>query len=209
MLDAGYGSSGRFYERAVPTLGMTRHLSARRRRDWASSTRSSTVLGALLVAATSRGVCAVSMGAREADLTAALRAEYPSATLSRVAAADRCCLRGRKRSSASVAAGCRSSSCRSTLNAAFQWRCGWRWPQSLRDNRCTPTSPARSAIRPPCAPSHEPGNQSVAAGPSPVIASSGRGGLAESMGIARQKKLLRRERERSHAGVFVTIRVPK
>ena len=38
-------------------------------------------LGRLLVAATPRGVCAVSMGSSDAELERALKAEYPAATL--------------------------------------------------------------------------------------------------------------------------------
>lgn len=38
-------------------------------------------LGRLLVAATGRGVCAVSMGTSDADLTRALAREYPAATI--------------------------------------------------------------------------------------------------------------------------------
>jgi AraC family transcriptional regulator of adaptative response/methylated-DNA-[protein]-cysteine methyltransferase len=38
-------------------------------------------LGRLLVAATERGVCAVTLGERDLDLVAALKAEYPASTL--------------------------------------------------------------------------------------------------------------------------------
>src|SRR6185295_2686397 len=40
-------------------------------------------IGRLLVAATSRGVCAVAMGSSDADLTDALSLEYPSAAITR------------------------------------------------------------------------------------------------------------------------------
>ena len=42
---------------------------------------SNDALGRLLVAATSRGVCAVAMGASDGDLTRALSREYPAATI--------------------------------------------------------------------------------------------------------------------------------
>lgn len=82
MLDAGYGSSSRFYERAVPKLGMS--PSAYRRGGAGTLIRFAIVdspLGRLLVAATSSGVCAVRMGASDAALEGALRREYPSASI--------------------------------------------------------------------------------------------------------------------------------
>jgi AraC family transcriptional regulator of adaptative response/methylated-DNA-[protein]-cysteine methyltransferase len=84
MLDAGYGSSSRFYERAVPKLGMRPSIY----KDGGAGTaiRYAIVdcpLGRLLVAATSRGVCAVSMGASDRALERALAREYPAADLVR------------------------------------------------------------------------------------------------------------------------------
>src|SRR5262249_5128062 len=84
MFDAGYGSSSRFYERAAPKLGMT--PSAYRRGGKGMSIQYAIVdspLGRLLVGATSRGVCAVAMGASDAELERALTKEYPAATLAR------------------------------------------------------------------------------------------------------------------------------
>ena len=82
MLDAGYGSSSRFYERAVPKLGMA--PSVYRRGGEGMCIRYTVVdspLGKLLVAATTRGVCAVAMGASDAELAESLSREYPAATL--------------------------------------------------------------------------------------------------------------------------------
>ena len=83
MLDAGYGSSSRFYERAAPKLGMKpsayRRGGAGEQIDYAIV---ASPLGKLLVAATSRGVCSVSMAGNDAELTRALKDEYPRATLS-------------------------------------------------------------------------------------------------------------------------------
>jgi AraC family transcriptional regulator of adaptative response/methylated-DNA-[protein]-cysteine methyltransferase len=82
VLDAGYGSSSRFYERAVPKLAMSpttyRSGGAGMRLRYAIV---GSPLGRLLVAATDRGVCAVSMGSSDAELQRALAREYPAATL--------------------------------------------------------------------------------------------------------------------------------
>jgi AraC family transcriptional regulator of adaptative response/methylated-DNA-[protein]-cysteine methyltransferase len=82
MLDAGYGSSSRFYERAVPKLGMA--PSVYQRGGAGMTIRYSVVdspLGKLLVAATTRGVCAVSMGESDKELSKALTNEYPAASI--------------------------------------------------------------------------------------------------------------------------------
>ena len=75
MFDAGYGSSSRFYERAVPKLGMS--PSTYRRGGEGMDIRFNVVdsaLGRLLVAATSRGLCAVCMGDSDAELERRLSA---------------------------------------------------------------------------------------------------------------------------------------
>ena len=82
MLDAGYGSSSRFYERAASKLAM--QPASYRKGGAGAAIAYATVkspLGRLLVAATLRGVCAVSMGGSDAELLRALEAEYPAATL--------------------------------------------------------------------------------------------------------------------------------
>jgi len=80
LYDAGYGSSSRLYERAPRHLGMTPAMY-RRGGEGArvAYTTVSTPLGRLLVGATSRGVCFVSLGADDRRLEAALGAEYPAA----------------------------------------------------------------------------------------------------------------------------------
>jgi AraC family transcriptional regulator of adaptative response/methylated-DNA-[protein]-cysteine methyltransferase len=84
---AGYGSSSRVYGDAAKTLGMT---PATYRRGGAGAhieyVTAKTLLGTLLVAATDRGVCAVTLGDDEKSLEAALEREYPAATRTRVAA---------------------------------------------------------------------------------------------------------------------------
>jgi AraC family transcriptional regulator of adaptative response/methylated-DNA-[protein]-cysteine methyltransferase len=91
MLDAGYGSSSRFYERAVPKLGMApsvyRRGGAGMQIAYAIVDSASASLGRLLVAATTRGVCAVAMGSSDAELTGALAREYPSAAIAEDAGA--------------------------------------------------------------------------------------------------------------------------
>ena len=81
-LDAGFGSSSRLYERAVPKLGMT--PSTYRRGAAGVPIRFTIVdsaVGRLLIAATARGVCLVAMGRSDAELQAELRREYPGASL--------------------------------------------------------------------------------------------------------------------------------
>ncbi len=84
MIDAGYGSSSRFYERAASMLAMKPQAY---RAGAAGATINYEIvdspLGRLLVAATNRGVCAVSMGSGDSELVRALKAEYPAATLRR------------------------------------------------------------------------------------------------------------------------------
>jgi AraC family transcriptional regulator of adaptative response/methylated-DNA-[protein]-cysteine methyltransferase len=80
--DAGFGSSSRVYERASGHLGMT--PATYRRGGRGMDIGYSIVdcpLGRLLVAATERGVCAVSLGDSDTVLEAALRAEYPNAQI--------------------------------------------------------------------------------------------------------------------------------
>ncbi len=84
LYDAGYGSSSRLYEQAPAQLGMT---PATYQRGGAGMQISYTIvgspLGRLLVAATSRGVCAVSIGGDDSVLEAEVKAEYPAAKISR------------------------------------------------------------------------------------------------------------------------------
>jgi AraC family transcriptional regulator of adaptative response/methylated-DNA-[protein]-cysteine methyltransferase len=93
MLDAGYGSSSRFYERAVPKLGMApsvyRRGGAGMTIGYAIVDSANASLGRLLVAATPRGVCAVSMGSSDDELTRGLSREFPAATIASDAGALR------------------------------------------------------------------------------------------------------------------------
>jgi AraC family transcriptional regulator of adaptative response/methylated-DNA-[protein]-cysteine methyltransferase len=82
---AGYGSSSRVYDDADSQLGMTpatyRRGGAGTRIDYVITTTS---LGALLVGATDRGICAVTLGDDSGSLEDALEREYPAAIRSRV-----------------------------------------------------------------------------------------------------------------------------
>jgi AraC family transcriptional regulator of adaptative response/methylated-DNA-[protein]-cysteine methyltransferase len=81
---AGYGSSSRVYDDAESRLGLT---PATYRRGGAGAhidyVIAKTSLGDLLVGATERGVCAVTLGDDESTLEAALEREYPAATRAR------------------------------------------------------------------------------------------------------------------------------
>ena len=84
LLEAGYGSTSRLYERASGQLGMTPAMY--QRGGAAVKVRYTVVscpLGRLLLAATERGVCSVCLGDRDGPLEAALRAEYPAAEVRR------------------------------------------------------------------------------------------------------------------------------
>ena len=79
LYDAGYGSTSRVYERAHARLGMTPATYGRGAPG--VRIRSATVpcsLGWLLVAATDRGICRISLGDSAARLERALRAEFPA-----------------------------------------------------------------------------------------------------------------------------------
>ncbi len=84
LYDAGYSSSSRLYENAPALLGMT--PATYQRGGAGMSIRYSTTaspLGSLLVAATPRGVCMVSLGDSEQSLELALKREYPLAQIRR------------------------------------------------------------------------------------------------------------------------------
>jgi AraC family transcriptional regulator of adaptative response/methylated-DNA-[protein]-cysteine methyltransferase len=79
---AGYGSSSRVYEDTQRRLGMTPASYAKGGKGAriAYATVESP-LGRLLVAATAKGVCFVSLGDTDAPLVAALEAEFPEAAV--------------------------------------------------------------------------------------------------------------------------------
>jgi AraC family transcriptional regulator of adaptative response/methylated-DNA-[protein]-cysteine methyltransferase len=84
VFEAGYGSSGRFYERAAPRLGMP--PSIYQKGGAGMQIRYAIVessLGRVIVGTTSRGICSVALGASDTVLERALVDEYPLATLKR------------------------------------------------------------------------------------------------------------------------------
>jgi AraC family transcriptional regulator, regulatory protein of adaptative response / methylated-DNA-[protein]-cysteine methyltransferase len=84
MYESGYGSSSRLYERSNRQLGMTPATYGRGGRGMEIRyTVSPSPIGRILVAGTDRGVSAVYLGRSDAELTAALRREYPEAQISR------------------------------------------------------------------------------------------------------------------------------
>lgn len=82
LYEAGFGSNGRFYEAAPAILGM-------RPTDWRDGGRDAEIrfalgqcaLGAVLVAATAKGVCAISLGEDPAALLDEFQARFPKARL--------------------------------------------------------------------------------------------------------------------------------
>jgi AraC family transcriptional regulator of adaptative response/methylated-DNA-[protein]-cysteine methyltransferase len=81
---AGYGSSSRAYEQAPTRLGMTPGAYGRGGAGMRITyTITSTDFGRMLVAATERGVSAVSFGEDDGRLEEALRDEYPAAEIAR------------------------------------------------------------------------------------------------------------------------------
>lgn len=84
MYGAGYGSSSRLYEKSDLHLGMTPASYAR---GGAGAAITFAIvdcrLGRLLVAATERGICAVSLGDDDGVLAAELCRDYPAADIQR------------------------------------------------------------------------------------------------------------------------------
>lgn len=85
VYDAGFGSGSRVYEHTNRLLGMT---PASYRAGGAGAhiryTTTDTPLGQLLVAATAKGICSVTLGASDAELEQRLAGEFPKADRERV-----------------------------------------------------------------------------------------------------------------------------
>lgn len=84
MIAAGYASSSRLYERTDSQLGMTPRQY--QRGAAAICIRFATAecaMGRMILAATERGICALSLGDTDAELEAFLAAEFPQAELRR------------------------------------------------------------------------------------------------------------------------------
>ncbi|MFL5481333.1 MAG: bifunctional DNA-binding transcriptional regulator/O6-methylguanine-DNA methyltransferase Ada [Gemmatimonadaceae bacterium] len=89
LFGAGYGSSSRAYEDAATRLGMTpatyKRGGAGTHIDYVTMKSS---LGVLLVGATERGVCSVTIGDTQRDVEDALANEYPAAERKRLSVAE-------------------------------------------------------------------------------------------------------------------------
>jgi AraC family transcriptional regulator of adaptative response/methylated-DNA-[protein]-cysteine methyltransferase len=84
LYDAGYGSSRALYEKSAARLGMTPAVYRRGGEGMVIGFAVvASPLGRLLVAATAKGVCAVTLGESDDELEAALRDEYPAAEIAR------------------------------------------------------------------------------------------------------------------------------
>ncbi|HUW64913.1 MAG TPA: bifunctional DNA-binding transcriptional regulator/O6-methylguanine-DNA methyltransferase Ada [Spirochaetia bacterium] len=103
LYEAGYGSSSRLYEQSSRRLGMTPATYIRGGKGVkVSYTITDSPFGRLLVAATVKGVCAVSLGDSDRALTESLQREYPAAEIER----DEVFLRGSVESLLAYLSGC-------------------------------------------------------------------------------------------------------
>jgi AraC family transcriptional regulator of adaptative response/methylated-DNA-[protein]-cysteine methyltransferase len=84
MYDAGYGSSSRLYESAATKMGMTPGTYKRGGEgETINYAVAESLLGCLLVARTTRGICAVNLGDSEVALESWLRREFHAARIER------------------------------------------------------------------------------------------------------------------------------
>lgn len=82
LYGAGYGSSGRFYEEATERLGMTpSQFKTGGDRAHIRFALAQCSLGAILVAATQQGVCAIALGDEPEPLLQDLQQQFPRANL--------------------------------------------------------------------------------------------------------------------------------
>jgi AraC family transcriptional regulator of adaptative response/methylated-DNA-[protein]-cysteine methyltransferase len=147
---AGYGSSSRVYESADAQLGMT---PATYQRGGAGAHISyvvaSTSLGHLLVAATERGICSVTLGANADALAAGLAAEYPAAERERLTETDSALGGWVSEIVANLDSGRGTSSLPLDLQAtAFQWKV-WRELQKIPAGETRSYSEVAAAIGSP------------------------------------------------------------
>jgi len=83
MMAAGYGSSSRLYERATGQLGMTPGQYQKGGPMTIRFTTAECPLGRVILAATEKGICWLSFGNTDKQMEAALRAEFPAASVIR------------------------------------------------------------------------------------------------------------------------------
>jgi AraC family transcriptional regulator of adaptative response/methylated-DNA-[protein]-cysteine methyltransferase len=84
IYEAGFGSGSRLYERTPSDFGMTPAVYGKGGRGMSIAyTTAGCPLGRLLVAATERGLCAVTLGDSDQELATALKTEYSEAEIVR------------------------------------------------------------------------------------------------------------------------------
>jgi AraC family transcriptional regulator of adaptative response/methylated-DNA-[protein]-cysteine methyltransferase len=147
---AGYGSSSRVYESADAQLGMT---PATYQRGGAGAHISyvvaNTSLGHLLVAATERGICSVTLGEKVEALQAGLATEYPAAQREQVTHAGNALEAWVTEIVANLDNGRATSSLPLDLQAtAFQWKV-WRELQRIPAGETRSYSEVAAAIGSP------------------------------------------------------------
>ena len=132
ILESGYGSPSRVYERTGELLGMS-PATARRGApgELIRYTLADTSLGRIVVASTERGVCLVAFGDTDAELAEEVRRRFPRAT---VAPGGRAKALGSKPSSGSsmtrrVRPSCRSTCAARSSSAKSGRRCGRSRPE--------------------------------------------------------------------------------
>jgi AraC family transcriptional regulator of adaptative response/methylated-DNA-[protein]-cysteine methyltransferase len=147
---AGYGSSSRVYESADAQLGMTPATYKRGGAGaYISYVVTNTSLGQLLVAATERGICSVTLGGNADALAAGLAAEYPAAHRERVTEAGSALGGWVREIVANLDSGRATSSLPLDLQAtAFQWKV-WRELQSIPAGETRSYSEVAAAIGSP------------------------------------------------------------
>lgn len=196
LYGAGYGSSSRLYEKAPRHLGMTPASYARGGKGASIAyTIAACALGRVLVAATERGLCAVSLGDTDAGLEADLGKDYPAAEIRRDdgALAGRldavlACLDGRASPHPGLPLDLRAT--------AFQWQVWERLQGIPRGQTRTYGEIAADIGRPGAARAV---GRACAANPVSLVvpchrAVGGGGGLTGyRWGVKRKEKLLRRE----------------
>jgi AraC family transcriptional regulator of adaptative response/methylated-DNA-[protein]-cysteine methyltransferase len=196
---AGYGSSSRVYGTADAQLGMTPATYKRGGEgmhiDYAVARTS---LGILLVGATTRGVCAVTLGEDAGALEAALAEEYPAATRARVTAPSSSLASWVEEIVAAMdGARARSDIPIDVQASAFQWKV-WRELQKIPLGETRSYSEIASAIGSPkavravasaCASNHV---AVVVPCHRAVRLDGGLGGYR--WGVERKKRLLEKER---------------
>ena len=156
----------------------------------------STSLGTLLVAATDRGICAVTLGDNASTLEAALEREYPAATRARVTAPASWLASWVQEIVSAIDSGRDSPAAPLDVRAsAFQWKV-WRELQKIPRGETRSYSEIASAIGSPGRFAQWPARVPTIASPSRAVSpcgAAGRGLGGYRWGLERKKRLLEKE----------------